>query len=308
VTSEDFGASAAIDARYAREWLSALTSAGYIDYDPSTCRFTLPAEHAIALAGEGGVMFMGGAFEQLPALIARLDDVAAAFRTGAGVPPARYGDDLWKSMERVSAGWFDNLLVHEWIPAMPDAKIVLERGARVADVGSGSGRAVINMARAFPRSRFVGYDTLPEAVERGAANAEAAGVGHLVNFALRDVHDGLDGPFDIVTAFDVIHDTKHPRRAFEAIRESLAPDGILMLLEINARERLEENAGPVAAILYSTSVLYCTPIARAAGGEGLGTMGLPEPAVRRLCAEAGFRQVRRLPIENPFNVLYEIRP
>jgi SAM-dependent methyltransferase len=307
-TSEELAARTGTHERYVREWLSALASAGYLEYDPESTRFTLPIEHAPALAGEGGMMFMGGEFQQLPALARRVGDVADAFRSGAGVSQDAYDEDLWEGMERISAGWFENLLVQEWIAAVPALRERLAAGARVADVGSGSGRALLKLAEAFPASRFVGYDTFPRAVERATANAAAAGVSDRVRFEERDVHDGLPEGHDLITAFDVIHDAADPLRALTAIRRALAPDGSLLLLEINSSHRLEENAGPIGAILYGTSVMFCTPTSLAEGGPGLGTMGLPEVRVRELCARAGFSQVRRLPVDNPFNVLYHVTP
>lgn len=44
------------------------------------------------------------------------------------------------------------------------------------------------------------------------------------------------------------------------------------------------------------------------GGAGLGTLGLPEPRLRELALEAGFSSVRRLPVDNPFNNVYELMP
>jgi hypothetical protein len=44
------------------------------------------------------------------------------------------------------------------------------------------------------------------------------------------------------------------------------------------------------------------------GGEGLGTLGLPEPNLRTLSLAAGFDRMRRVPLQNPFTTLYEIRP
>jgi len=253
-------------------------------------------------------MFMGGIYQHLPGLIKPLDQLIQAFRHGGGVPQEAYDNEFREGMERISATWFENLLVSQWIAALPDVKAKLEAGARVADIGCGGGRALIKLAKEFPNSHFVGYDTFEPAVGSATANAEEAGVADRVRFERRDVHDGLTGHFDLITTFDVIHDIADPCGALTAIRQALAQDGTFLLLEINSAERLEENAGPIGAILYSTSVLYCTPTSLANGGEGLGTMGLPESKVQKLCAEAGFSSVRRLPFENPFNAVYIAKP
>ncbi len=160
----------------------------------------------------------------------------------------------------------------------------------------------------FPNSRYVGFDPFGPAISRATANAAAAGVDDRVSFRQLDVIDGIPGHYDIITTFDVIHDMVNPRGALRAIRRALKPDGTYLLLDFNCKDKLEENMGPVSAMLYGFSIIYCMTVSLANGGEGLGTMGLPESKVRELCAEAGFSKVRPLPIDNPFNTLYEIKP
>jgi 2-polyprenyl-3-methyl-5-hydroxy-6-metoxy-1,4-benzoquinol methylase len=307
-TSQELAERVGLNERYVREWLSALSSAGYLNYDPESRRFTLPPEHSLVLAFEGGPMFMGGVYQHLPGLFRPLDKITQAFRQGGGVPQDAYDEDFRAGMERISAGWFENLLVQEWLPALPDVKAKLERGAKVADVGCGSGRALITLAKAFPNSRFVGYDLFAPAITQAIANASSAGVGDRVRFEQRNAVEGLPEQYDLITTFDVIHDIVNPEAVLKGFRQALKPDGAYLLLEIRCSDKLEENAGPIGAILYGTSVMYCTPTSLANGGEGLGTMGMPESRVREFCSKAGFSSVRRLPIENPFNVLYEIKP
>ena len=106
----------------------------------------------------------------------------------------------------------------------------------------------------------------------------------------------------------LIHDSVKPRELLRSIRAALQPNGRYVCLEINAAETLEQNAGPLGSFLYGFSVLYCMTSSLAEHGEGLGTMGMPESKVRALCAEAGFSKVQRVPMENPFNSLYEVWP
>jgi hypothetical protein len=129
-----------------------------------------------------------------------------------------------------------------------------------------------------------------------------------VRFELLDAVGGLPGRYDIVTTFDVVHDAVDPRGLLRAIRAAVKDDGSYLMLEINCADRHEDNAGPLAAMFYGFSVFYCMTTSLAHGGEGLGTCGMPAAKVRELCAEAGFATVERVPIENPFNALYEIRP
>ncbi len=212
-------------------------------------------------------------------------------------------------MERVSAAFFyDRTLVDEWLPALPAIRDRLERGAAVADVGCGRGRALIALARAFPASRFVGYDAHGPNVARATAAAEAAGVADRVRFEQRDVAAGLPERYDVITAVVVIHDAGDPVAVLRAIREALRPGGVFLCMEGGYSERLEENLGPMGALGYGSSLFYCLPTALAQGGVGLGARGLPEPRLRELCTEAGFGDVRRVPVQPLLLALYEVTP
>lgn len=307
-TSTELASRAGIDERYAREWLSALAAAGYLTYDPPSGVFTLPPEHIPALAQESGPYFFGGVHQMLTGLGTTLDPLVESFRSGGGVPQSAYGADWWDGMERFTAAWFENLLLQEWLPLVPAARAKLEEGATLADVGCGRGKALIKLAQAYPASRFVGYDVFPPSIETATARAREAEVGDRVRFECRDVSGGLPERYDVVTTFDVIHDAVDPLGILRAIRAALAEDGIYLCLDINCSEHLEENAGPLGAMFLSFSVLYCMTTSLARDGAGLGTFGFHEPKVRELCAAAGFSDIRRVEMENPFNSLYEIRP
>jgi 2-polyprenyl-3-methyl-5-hydroxy-6-metoxy-1,4-benzoquinol methylase len=306
-TPAELATRAHVDERYAAEWLLGLTSAGYLDYDRGTGRYSLPPEHALALAQEGGPFFVGGAFEMLPEFVRPIDELAEAFRSGGGVSQAAFDPRIWEGMERFTAGWFENHLVQEWIPALPEVQAKLEAGATLADVGCGSGRAVIKLALAFPSSHFVGYDAFQGQVDRARENIDHAGLADRVRIELLDVAAGLPEEFDLITTFDVVHDAVDPQGLLRAIRNSLAPGGIYLVLEINTADDPHENVGPIATMYYGASVFYCMTTSLAHGGAGLGTHGLPEARLRELCLEAGFTSVRRTPIEDPFDILYEVK-
>jgi 2-polyprenyl-3-methyl-5-hydroxy-6-metoxy-1,4-benzoquinol methylase len=307
-TSAELADRAGVSERYTREWLNALAATGYVERDMTSARYSLPKALAPLLAVEGQPFFLGGGYQQLPGLVKSFDDVVRAFREGTGVPAEAYDDDLWEGMERMSAGWFDTLLVQQWLPQLPDVDGRLRDGADVADVGCGNGRALVALARAYPQSRFVGFDSSERAVATARTRAAEAGVADRVRFAQRDVADGLPDQYDLVTTFDMLHDVAQPDRVLAGFRRALRPDGVYLLLEITSRETPEENKGPIAAMLYATSVLFCLPTSLADGAPGYGTLGLPPSRVRELCTEAGFSVVRKVPIHNPFNTLYEIRP
>jgi 2-polyprenyl-3-methyl-5-hydroxy-6-metoxy-1,4-benzoquinol methylase len=306
-TSAEFATRAGIVERYAREWLGGMTSAGYVTYDAVTGRFALPPEHMAALADEGGPMFFGGIHEMLLSASSVVDRIAEAFRAGGGVPQSAYDDRFWDGMERFSGGWFDNLLVQHWLPAMPDVERKLRQNADVADVGCGRGRALIRLAQAFPASRYVGYDAFAPSVERATAHAREAGVADRVRYEVRDVASDLADRFDVITTFDVIHDAVDPVAVLRSIFRALKPDGIYVCLDVNCSGKLEENSGPLGSMFHGISILYCMTTSLAGGGAGLGTLGLHEHKLRELAAVVGFRDTRRVPIENPFNNLYELR-
>ena len=307
-TSTELAERSSIDERYAREWLSAMASAGYLTYEPQAQRFTLPPEHAPVLAQEAGPTFFGGVHEELVALVGLSDRVIEAFRQGGGIPYAAYPDSMYEGIERFTAGWFENLLIPVWIEALPEVKAKLERGIRVADVGCGRGKALIKLAQAFPESRYIGYDLYGPNVDRATANAKAEEVEDRVTFRQGDVAEGLPEQYDLITTFDVVHDAVDALALVRAIRQALAPDGTYLCLEINCQDHLEQNVGPLGTLFYSCSVLLCMTLSLAEGGQGLGTMGLPESRLRALTQDAGFSSVHRLPLENPFNSLYEIKP
>ena len=305
-TSEELAECAHVNKRYAREWLSAMASAGYLEYDPATRRFTLPPEHIPVLAQEGGPVFFGGVQEEIVGLAGPVNQLMQAFCSGGGVPMEAYDPSAWEGIARFTSSWFENLLVPVWLPAMPDVLAKLERGAQVADVGCGQGKALIKLAQTYPQSHYMGYDNFAPFIQQAKANAQAAGVADRVRFEHRDVSAGLPEQYDVITTFDVVHDAVNPRGLLQAIRNALRPGGRYVCLEINCSDKLEENIGLLGAFFYSCSVLYCMTTSLAHHGEGLGTAGIPESKMRELCTEAGFSNVRRVPMENPFNILYEV--
>lgn len=308
MTSAELAERAQINERYAQEWLSALACAGYVDYDPASRRFSLPPEHAAVLADEGGAFFVGGEYQELPAMWGVLDLLTTAFREGGGVPQTAYHESLHQGMNRNALAVYDHALVQKWIPALPEIQTALERGIDVADVGCGGGRALIKLAQAYPRSRYVGYDAYAPSIALARQNAEATGVADRVRFETLDASQGLPEQFDLIMTFLVIHDSADPLGLLRAIRAALKPGGTYLCSEIKAADTLEENAGPFGAYIYSTSVVYCMTVSLAEGGAGLGTAGMPPAKVRELCAEAGFGSVRLTPIENFFRNTFEVKP
>jgi len=305
-TSGELAGRAGLSERYVREWLGGMHAAGYLEFDPAQDRFWLPAEHVPTLASEPGPAFFGGVHQELIGAIQRYDQVAAAFRDGGGVAPADLHPDVWAGTSRFTAQWHQNMLVQQWLPLVPQTTDRLRSGGRVADVGCGTGQALIALARAFPAITGTGYDVHPPSVEQARRAAAEAGVADRISYQVLDAAAGLPDSFDVITTFDVVHDAVDPLGLLRSIRDALSPGGSYLCLEINCSDQATANTGPIATLLYGFSVLYCMTTSLAEGGEGLGTLGLPEPVLRDLAAKAGFAQVRHVEMDNPFNSLYEL--
>jgi SAM-dependent methyltransferase len=304
-TSGELAGRTGLAERYVREWLGGMYAAGYLGYD-GIQRYTLPAEHVPTLATEPGPAFFGGVHQELIGAIQRYDQVAEAFRRGGGVRPADLHPDVWAGTSRFTAQWHQNMLVQQWLPLVPETTAKLRADARVADVGCGTGQALIALARAFPSITAAGYDVHPPSVEQARTAAAEAGVAGRVSYHVLDAAAGLPGSFDVITTFDVVHDAVDPLRLLRSVRDALRPGGKYLCLEINCSDQADGNVGPIATLLYGFSVLYCMTTSLAEGGEGLGTLGLPGPVLRELAAKAGFAQVRHVEMDNPFNSLYEL--
>lgn len=306
VTVEEVAKRARLNARYLREWLNAMVAARYVEYDAATARYALPAEHAAVLADEASPFFVGGFLEMIAPAVMQAPKLVKAFKNGKGVPQSAYPAEIFEAIERSSAPWYRHKLTQEWIPTMPDLQAKLEAGGSALDIGCGSGRAAIAIAKAFPRARVFGYDNHAHSIERARANARAEGLQKRISFKVLDAARMRGPGFDLISTFDVVHDLAHPLALLKAIRRSLAPDGTYLVLEMNCSPNVNENVHFVGKFLYSVSTLYCMTQSLAQKGEGIGA-AMGEPKTRELAAAAGFEHFRRLPIENPFCVLYELR-
>jgi SAM-dependent methyltransferase len=209
------------------------------------------------------------------------------------------------------APWFRTMLVPVAIPALDGVAAKLETGAAVADVGCGAGVALIEMAKAYPRSEFHGFEIAKYALERAAANLAESGV---CNVTFHDANgDALpaDARFDFITTFDCLHDMANPALVIAAIRRAIKPDGTWLIADIKSHPTFEQNLAenPMAGMMYGFSVLSCMSSALSEpGGAGLGTLGFSEDVARTMTRDAGFTRFRTRDFENPMNAYYEVRP
>jgi SAM-dependent methyltransferase len=301
-TADELAQGAGLDSRYVQEILSGLAAADVVEYDAGTGRFDLPPEHALFIADESSPYFMGGFFDMLPAVMSQVDGVAKATEEGGGVPFEAFGGRMIRGIDRSNTPSQTVFLIDRWLPAVPGLVTDLEAGARVADVGCGSGTAALLMARAFPNTEVKGFDVSAGSVN--AARERADGLSNL-EFAELDVTEiPTEPPFRLVTTFDVIHDLADPLAGLRRIREALADDGDYLMMEPNAGSNLEENLTPRGALLYGTSTLHCMTQSLARGGAGLGAVWGRQRA-KELASEAGFGSFRELAeISNKFSAFY----
>lgn len=307
VTVDELANKTGLSARYLREWLGAMTAARYVEYDPASAKYVLPPEHAAVLADENNPFFLCGFIQQSVPMISMAPKVAEAYRTGKGVPQSDYPAEIFEAMERTSAGIYRHQLIRRWLPAMPQVEEKLRAGGAALDVGCGSGRAAIAIAQAFPTARVSGFDGHQGSIERARANAKAAGLGDRVKFEVVDCTRLPAREFDFISTFDVVHDSVDPVGLMTSIRNALTDEGTYLMVEMNVSPNVEENINSLGKLMYSASTLYCLTTSLAHGGAGIGAV-MGEPKARELAAKAGFSSFQRVPIQDPFSALYELKP
>ncbi|SEN74097.1 class I SAM-dependent methyltransferase [Actinacidiphila rubida] len=293
--------------RYVREWLAAQVAGGYVLYDPEPGTYVLPDEHAAVLADSSQPTYVGGGFTMLRALYGAEEALARAYLTGGGVGWQEYGPELAEGVAAFFRPGYEAVLVSEWLPAMEGVEAKLRQGASVADVGCGFGHSTVLMARAFPRSRFHGFDFHETSVEAARRLAAEAGVDDRVTFEV-SAADGIPlpgGGYDLVTFFDCLHDLGDPGAALRRAEKSLSTDGSCLVVEPNASAEPDGNIHPAGRSFASTSAVLCLPTALAQNGpHALGNHS--GQALERIAAEAGLRRWR-LAVETPTNRVYDVR-
>ncbi|GGP35470.1 class I SAM-dependent methyltransferase [Streptomyces sindenensis] len=306
-TSEHIAGAAGLNERYVREWLGGVTVGGIAEYDPADGTYRLPPEHAASLCRDAGPDNLASFLQDLALIGLVEDEVVAAFRDGGGVPYSSY-PKFQELQAEETARVYDAALVDVIIPLVPGLPERLDSGAGldVLDVGTGQGHAVNLLARAFPASRFTGVDMSEGGI--AAARDEAARLGlQNAHFELADAA-AVTGTYDLITAFDVIHDLARPAETLAAVAGALRDDGVFLMGDIAASSKLEENLDlPLGPTLYAFSVFYCMTTSLSEGGAGLGTVWGRQTALRML-KEAGFGDVRVREVEGDIlNVYYVAR-
>lgn len=306
-TSAEVARAAGLDERYVREWLAAMVTGGLVEYTEETNAYRLPPEHAAFLTRAASPNNMAVTTQFFSVLGAVEDEIVECFRKGGGVPYSSY-TRFHEVMAEESAQTVLAALLDSILPLAPGVTERLQAGIDVLDVGCGSGRALCLLAERFPQSRFYGYDLSEEGVGRARREAAAKGLGN-VRFEVRDAARLGDAEkFDLVTAFDAIHDQAQPARVLRGIADSLKPGGTFLMQDIAGSSHLGHNLEhPIGTFGYTVSCLHCMTVSLAQGGDGLGAMWGEELALEML-REAGFVsvEVSRLP-HDIINVYYVAR-
>jgi SAM-dependent methyltransferase len=286
-TSEQIAQAAGLNERYVREWLGAMVTGGIVDVDPERRTYFFPPERAVCLTRAAGphnvatpMMFV--------ALLGKVEDqIVERFRNGGGVPYSAF-PQFQQQMAENSAQVHDASLVDTILPLVPGLVERLNAGIDVADVGCGQGHAINVMARAFPNSRFTGYDFSEAGIEAGWNEAHAWGLPNAF-FLVQDAAKlDIANVYDLIVVFDAIHDQAQPRTVLKNIHRALKPNGTFLMVDIRASSDVADNVShPLGPFLYSVSAMHCMTVSLSLDGEGLGAAWGEEKA-RELLAEAGF--------------------
>ena len=293
--------------RYVREWAMAQAASGFVDYDPATTNFSLSPEQAMVFGIKDSPVYLAGAFDLAAAMIEGEAKVEAAFRDGSGVAWGDSAGCLFCSVGAFFRPTYVNSIVQEWIPSLDGVEAKLKAGAKVADIGCGVGFSTLLMAKAYPNSRFVGYDFHEESVIDARRHAKEHGLSDSVRFEIAAAKDIDERDFDLITVFDCLHDMGDPRGCASHMHKILKDDGTWMIVEPMAGDHPEDNMNPVSRLYYNASTMICVPTSLAQEvGEGLGAQAR-EQQVANVVKSGGFSKVRRA-AEGPFNMILEAVP
>jgi SAM-dependent methyltransferase len=313
-TSLELASQTLTDERYIREWLEQQSATGILEVEDTgaaveTRRYRLPAGHREVLVEQDSLNYLSALLRLVTGAVKPIGTLLQAFRTGEGVPYPDYGLDTVEGIAEMNRPMFLNQLASEWFPAVPDvhARLLADPPARVADVGCGTGWSSIAIARAYPKAEVFGFDLDETSIQLAKRNAVQAGLTDRLSFELRDAADpNLSSGFDLVTAFETIHDMARPVEALAAMRGLVKPGGALIVADERVGESFSAPGDDVERLNYGFSVLHCLPVGLAdRPSAGTGTVMRPG-TLRRYAADAGFARVEELPIEHAFWRFYRL--
>jgi 2-polyprenyl-3-methyl-5-hydroxy-6-metoxy-1,4-benzoquinol methylase len=307
-TADELAVRTKTDARYALEWLEQQAVSAILEVDDDH-RFSLPDGHAAVLVDPIDMNHLAPISRAIVAAFGRLPALVEAYRTGDGIGWEHYGADMREAQAGFNRPAFTHLLGAEWMPAIGDvhARLQADPPARVIDVACGEGWSTIALARAYPKAQVIGVDLDAASIEAARGHAAEAGMGDAVEFRHADAAS-LDGPFDAALIVEAVHDMSNPVPVLRAVRETLAPDASLIVVDERAAETFTAPGDDLERFLYGWSITTCLPDGRSRQPSvATGTVMRPD-TLRRYATEAGFSSVEILPIENDVFRFYQLHP
>ena len=292
--------------RYVREWLNSQAAGGYVTYDRASGHYSLSEEQALCLANPNGPVDLPGAALIMQDLFHVRERALQNFRSGKGMEWGEHHPCLFHGTERFFRAGYNANLLSSWIPALDGVEAKLRNGAKMADVGCGHGASTILLAKAFPKSEFIGYDYHSPSIATASQRARDARVDN-VRFEVADATGYGGREFDLIAFFDCLHDMADPAGAARHARGALKSNGTCMIVEPFAGDDVADNLNPVGRLYYGASSLVCVPVSLARNGPALGAQA-GERRLREIVEhQGGFATMRRA-TETPFNIVLEARP
>jgi 2-polyprenyl-3-methyl-5-hydroxy-6-metoxy-1,4-benzoquinol methylase len=313
-TSTELASAAGLSERYVREWLEQQTASGILTLAKPSAgaferRFALPAGHDEVLTERESLNFLAPLASITLGAISPIHRVLDAFKTGGGVPYADYGVDLLEGQAGMNRNMFLYQLGQEYLSAIPDldARLTSDPPVRIADFGCGHAWSSIGMAQAFPKVLVDGFDLHEASVAAAQEHIRDYGLTDRVRVEVRDAGDpALTGQYDLVTAFECIHDMSDPVGALRTMRRLARDGGTVIVADERVSEEFTADAGPIESLMYGFSVLHCLPVGMVdQPSAGTGTVMRPD-TLRRYAREAGFADVEILPLDNFFFNFYRL--
>jgi len=301
--------------RYVREWLEQQTVTGILDVEDETetaenRRFSLSPAHAEVLLEKNSPNYVAPLAQMLAGAVRPLPALLDAFRYGGGVEYSKYGADFREGQAAINRVTFLKDLPEEWIPAVPELHQRLldsSNPVRIADIGVGGGWSTIGMGKAYPYAIIDGYDLDGPSIELARRNAASVGLNGRVNFHVRDAADpSLAGTYDLVTAFEAVHDMSDPISALQTMRRLAGEDGAVIVVDERVGETFTAEGNDVEWMMYGWSVLHCLPVGMADSPSAATGTVMRLDTLRQYAREAGFSDVEILPIENFFFNIYRL--
>ena len=306
LSSQEVARRASCAERYVREWLNSQVAGGYIDYHPKSATYELSPEQAAVLADDSSPAFLPHAWQVVASMWADEPKSRAAIKTGRGMSWGEHDERLFCGVAAFYRNAYNANLVQNWLPALTGVTEKLEKGAMVADIGCGHGHSTVLMAKAFPRSRFWGFDVHEGSIAAAQQLAREAGIDDRVTFEVAKADTYPARSYDLICFFDCLHDMGRPVDAVRYAMKAVAKDGTLMLIEPFARDGVEENINPIGRLYYAASTTMCCAHAISENGTHVLGAQAGERRLEDVLKEAGLKTIRKA-VETPFNLILEAR-